>query len=253
MTSVECVVPPRERFSCAVLNLHNCMLISSSVPRCCASRSRQWHPTPALLPGKSHGQRSLVGCSPWGREESDTNERLHFPFSLSCIGEGNGNPLQCSCLENPRDGEPGGLPSVGLHRVGHDWSDLAAAAAAVHQDEDITSPRLAAAFRESVFFTLTILPYTLWSFRDSAAMPQAKRSNIASEVLILLFIASSLRPTGVRWPGFSTFLCNRNFLLYQNCIITSLGLEKTPNLSHPRLVLDMKWECRGFQNSFLSP
>ena len=56
-------------------------------------------------------------------------ERLHFYFSLSCIGEGNGNPLQCSCLENPRDREPGGLPSMGSHRVGHDWSDLAAAAA----------------------------------------------------------------------------------------------------------------------------
>ena len=45
-----------------------------------------------------------MGCSPWGREESDTTERLDFDFSLSCIGEGNGNPLQCSCLENPRDG-----------------------------------------------------------------------------------------------------------------------------------------------------
>ena len=65
---------------------------------------RQWHPTPVLLPGKSHGQRSLESCSPWGRWGSDTTERLHFPFSLSCIGEGNGNPLQCSCLENPRDG-----------------------------------------------------------------------------------------------------------------------------------------------------
>ena len=65
---------------------------------------RQWHPTPVLLPGKSHGQRSLVGCSPWGRQESDTTERFHFHFSLSCIGEGNGNPLQYSCLENPRDG-----------------------------------------------------------------------------------------------------------------------------------------------------
>ena len=65
---------------------------------------RQWHPTPVLLPGKSHGQRSLVGYSPWGREELDTTERLHFHFSLSCIGEGNGNPLQCSCLENLRDG-----------------------------------------------------------------------------------------------------------------------------------------------------
>ena len=67
-------------------------------------RRRQWHPTPVPLPGESHGWRSLAGCSPWGREESDTTERLHFHFSLSCIGEGNGNPLQCSCLENPRDG-----------------------------------------------------------------------------------------------------------------------------------------------------
>ena len=57
-----------------------------------------------LLPGKSHGWSSLEGCSPWGRRESDTTEQLHFHFSLSCIGEGNGNPLQCSCLESPRDG-----------------------------------------------------------------------------------------------------------------------------------------------------
>ena len=65
---------------------------------------RQWHPTPILLPGKSHGRRSLVGCSPWGREESAATERLPFHFALSYIEEGNGNPLQCSCLENPRDG-----------------------------------------------------------------------------------------------------------------------------------------------------
>ena len=90
---------------------------------------RQWHPTPVLLPGKSYGRRSLVG-SPWGCKESDTTEWLHFHFSLLCIGEGNGNPLQCSCLENPRDaGGPGGLPSMGSHRVGHNWGDLAAAAA----------------------------------------------------------------------------------------------------------------------------
>ena len=55
-----------------------------------------------------------------GSLESDTTERLYFHFSLSCIGEGNGNPLQCSCLENPRDGRPGGLQSMGSHRVGHD-------------------------------------------------------------------------------------------------------------------------------------
>ena len=65
---------------------------------------RKWQSTPAFLPGKSHGGRSLIGYSPWGRKESDTTERLHFHFSLSCIGEWNGNPVQYSCLENPRDG-----------------------------------------------------------------------------------------------------------------------------------------------------
>ena len=129
---------------------------------------RKWQPTSVFLPGESQGQRSLVGCSPWGHKESDTTEQLHFHFSLSCVGERNGNPLQCSCLENTRDGgawwaavhgvekswtqmsdfpftfhfhalekematqssvlawripgagEPGGLPSMGSHRVGHD-------------------------------------------------------------------------------------------------------------------------------------
>ena len=63
---------------------------------------------------KSHGRRSLVGCSPWGLEESDMTERLHFHFSLSCIAEGNGNPLQCSCLENPRDGGAWWAPVYGV-------------------------------------------------------------------------------------------------------------------------------------------
>ena len=66
-------------------------------------RRRQWRPTPVLLLGKPHERRSPVGCSPWGRPELDRTERLHFLFSPSCIGEGNGNPLHCSCLENPRD------------------------------------------------------------------------------------------------------------------------------------------------------
>ena len=85
------------------------------------ARRRQWHPTPILLPGKSHGWRSLVGCSPWGREESDTTERLHFHFSLSCTGEGNGNPLQCSCLENPRDG---GAWWAAVYGVAQSWTRL---------------------------------------------------------------------------------------------------------------------------------
>ena len=138
---------------------------------------RKWQPTPVFLPGKSHGRRSLVGYSPWGHWGLDTTEQLHFHFSLPSIGEGNGTPLQCSCLENPMDGgawkaavygvaegqtrlsnftftfhfdalekemathssilpwkipgtgEPGRLPSMGSDRVGHYWSDLAAAAA----------------------------------------------------------------------------------------------------------------------------
>src|SRR5574340_1094896 len=83
------------------------------------NRRRQWHPTPVLLPGKSHGRRSLVGCSPWGHEELDRTERLHFHFSLSCIGEGNGNPLQCSCLENPRDG---GAWWAAVYGVAQSWT-----------------------------------------------------------------------------------------------------------------------------------
>ena len=86
-----------------------------------ATWRRQWHPTPVLLPGKSHGLRSPVGCSPWGSWESDTNERLHFHFSLSCIGEGNGTPLQCSCLENPRDR---GAWWAAVYGVAQSWTGL---------------------------------------------------------------------------------------------------------------------------------
>ena len=79
------------------------------------------YPTPVLLPGKSRGRKGLVGCSPWGRKESDMTERLHFIFSLSCIGEGNGNPLQCSCLENPRDG---GTWWAAVYGVSQSWTRL---------------------------------------------------------------------------------------------------------------------------------
>ena len=46
---------------------------------------RQWHPTPVLLPGKSHGQRSFIGCSPWGREESDVTEDFTFTFHFHAL------------------------------------------------------------------------------------------------------------------------------------------------------------------------
>ena len=82
---------------------------------------RQLHPTPGLLPRKSHGWRSLVGCSPGGHYELDTTMGLHFHFSLSHIGEGNGNPLQCSCLENPRDGEAWW---AAIYGVAQSWTRL---------------------------------------------------------------------------------------------------------------------------------
>ena len=99
---------------------HICQCLSTSEAPKHEFRRRRWHPTPVLLPGKSHGQRSLVGCSPWGCEESDTTERLHFHFSLSCTGEGNGNTSSVLAWRIPGTGEPGGLPSMGSHRVGHD-------------------------------------------------------------------------------------------------------------------------------------
>ena len=76
-------------------------------------------PTPVLLSGKFRGWRSLVGCSPWGRYKSDMTERLHFHFSLSCIGGGNGNPLQYSCLEDPRDG---GAWWTAVYGVAQSWT-----------------------------------------------------------------------------------------------------------------------------------
>ena len=93
------------------------------------NRRRQWHPTPVFLPGKSHRRRkipwrSLVGCIQWGREESGTTERLHFHFSLSCIGEEMATHFSVLAWRIPGTGEPGGVPSMGSHRVGHDWSDL---------------------------------------------------------------------------------------------------------------------------------
>ena len=82
---------------------------------------RKLQPTPILLPGKSHGRRNLVGCHLCGRTESGMTEWLHFHFSLSCIGEGNGKPLQCSCLENPRDG---GALWAAFYGVAQSWTRL---------------------------------------------------------------------------------------------------------------------------------
>ena len=105
------MLPPKRSYmlhlrpNAAKKNKYNFLRCGSDIVSICLKpfQRRQWHPTPVLLPGKSHGWRSLVDCRSWGCEESDTTERLHFHSSLPCTGEGNGNPLQCSCLENPRD------------------------------------------------------------------------------------------------------------------------------------------------------
>ena len=94
------------------------------LPEPSPSQRSQWHPTSVFLPGESHGQRSLVGCSLWGREESDTTERLHF----HALEKEMATHSSVLAWRIPGMGEPGGLPSMGSHRVGHDWSDLAAAA-----------------------------------------------------------------------------------------------------------------------------
>ena len=93
---------------------------------------RQWQPTPVLLPGKSHGRRSLVDCSPCGRYELDMTEWLHFHFHA--LEKEMATHSSVLGWRSSGMGEPGGLPSLGSHRVGHDWSDLAAAAAAAAAD-----------------------------------------------------------------------------------------------------------------------
>ena len=91
---------------------------------------RQWQPTPVSLPGKSHGQRNLVGYSPWSHEELDMTERLHFHFHA--LEKEMATHSSILAWRIPGTEELGGLPSMGSHRVGHDWRDLAAAVASVH-------------------------------------------------------------------------------------------------------------------------
>ena len=89
--------------------------------------SLQWQPTWCWSTvRKSHGQRSLVGCSPWGRTESDRTERLHFPFLLHTLEKEMATHSSVLAWRISGTGEPGGMPSMGSHRVRHNWSDLAA-------------------------------------------------------------------------------------------------------------------------------
>ena len=85
---------------------------------------RQWHPTPALLPGKSHGRSSLVGCSPWVAKSRTRLSDFTFTFYFYALEKEMATYSSVLAQRIPGTGEPGGLPSIGLHRVGYDWSDL---------------------------------------------------------------------------------------------------------------------------------
>ena len=116
---------------------------------------RHWQPTPVLLPGKSHGWRSLVGCSPWSREESDPTERLHFHFHA--LEKEMATHSSVLAWRIPGMAEPGGLPSMGSHRVRHDWSNLAAAALYSSPVVYWTPSNLGGSSSSVIYFCLFIL------------------------------------------------------------------------------------------------
>ena len=91
-------------------------------------RWRRWHPTPVLLPGKSHEWRSLVGCSPWVAKSQTWLSDFTLTFHFHTLEKEMATHSSVLAWRIPGTGEPDGLPSTGSHRVGHDWSDLAAAA-----------------------------------------------------------------------------------------------------------------------------
>ena len=86
---------------------------------------RQWHPTPVLLPGKSDGWKSLEGCSPWVTEGWTRLSDFTFTFHFHALKKEMATHSSVLAWRIPGMGEPGWLPSMGSHRVGHDWSNLA--------------------------------------------------------------------------------------------------------------------------------
>ena len=121
---------------------------------------RRWHPTPVILAGKSHGQRSLVGCSPWGHEESDQLSDLTFTFHFHALEKEMATYSSVLAWRVPGMGQPGGLPSMGSHRVRHNWSSLAAVAAYLNG---------LVIFPTFFNFSLNLTIRSLWSKPQSAS------------------------------------------------------------------------------------
>ena len=125
---------------------------------------RKWQPTPVFLPGDSQGQRSLVGYHLWGYTESDTTERLQFHFSLSHIGEGSGTPLQCSCLENPKDREASWAAVYGVVQSRTELKRLSSSSRQVSHFLvfPVVSPMLSFADFSMLFTFVIFLKHSLW-------------------------------------------------------------------------------------------
>ena len=196
-------------------------------------------PHSRTLARKSHGRRSLVGCSPWGHYESDATEQLHFQFSLSRNGEGNGNPLQCSCLENPRDGRAWWAAVYGSHRVGHDWSDLAAAAAAGITLKNICDSLWIGVHRgRLVGWLLVRLPSCgcLFATRWTAAYQASRSLTISRGLLKLMSIGSNDLILCLTLLLPSVFPSIRSFPWVDSSHQVATVLELQPQHEHPGLV-----------------
>ena len=160
-----------ESFSCSCLNnWGNNKFLSNheQILKCNVMFTwrRQWHPTLVFLPGKSHGRRSLVGCSPWGLEESDTIEQLHFHFHFHALEKEMATHSSVLAWRIPGTEEPGGLPSMGSHRVRHYWSDLAAAAVSTLVTSGCHNQLPQTEWRKTTeIYSLTVLEAKSWKSR----------------------------------------------------------------------------------------
>ena len=173
------------------------------------ARRRQWHPTPVLLPGKSHGWRSLECCSPWGHWGLDTTERLHFRCSLSCIGEGNGNPLQCSCLENPRDGGAwwAAIYGVAQSQARLKWlSSSRAVACQAPLSMDLPNPSIKPTSLMSLSLAGGLFTSrATWEAAMVGLMAASKRAHTKGHLLGLLLPV----PPSLQWATLQETLCRR--------------------------------------------
>ena len=176
-----------------------------------------------LLPGKSHGWRSLVGCSPWGHYESVTTERFHFHYSLSRTGEGNGNPFQCSCLENPRDGRAWWAAVYG---VAQSWTRLRRLSSSSSSNIHIYTMEYYS-YINNIFFIYPSVDGHLGCFHILVIVNSALmniRLHVSFPVMVFSRYLPRSTPTGSYATSVFNFLRNLLIVLYSGC--TSLHSHK---------------------------